>query len=247
MPKKAHNNRFEVARVLENAVLMGQFPPGARLPEMHIARELGVSQASVREALQHLEGLGLVRKYPNRGTVVIQLDSEDLVQIYQVRLELEPMACGLAASPLTLGTQGYLQDCLEAMQSAADTNNFQAFSAADVRFHRCLWAAQPNRYLERSLQTICLPLFAFDLIRRYAAPHVNFRRTIVQHQRIVTAMRSGDAPHAAAMMRRMIERWLRQDLAEYDVISEDRQKEPYSQPSSLDFLRDSLETAAPPH
>jgi len=68
MPIKPRNNRFEVARVLEHAILTGQLRPGTCLPEMRLAREMGVSQASVPEGPQDLEGLGLVQEYPKRAS-----------------------------------------------------------------------------------------------------------------------------------------------------------------------------------
>ena len=235
---KSENNRFEVARLLERAILAGQFRPGDRLPEMNIARELGVSQASVREALQDLENLGLVLKFPNRGSVVIQLSGEDLAQIYEIRRELEPLACGLAARHLRPETLAALQACVAAMQAASEGPDFEAFSEADIRFHRLLWRAQPNRFLEKSLQAICLPLFAFDLIRRHAAPHVDFAHTIRQHQLIVNALRSRDADLAARVTRRMVERWLRQDLADYEYLqTAEGASPPASDKPSLAFLR----------
>ncbi|BDI32492.1 GntR family transcriptional regulator [Capsulimonas corticalis] len=218
MPQTPRNNRLEVARVLERAILTGQYRSGDRLPEMHIARELGVSQASVREALQELEGLGLVLKYPNRGSVVTQLSGDDLVHIYQIRKELEPLAVSLAASHIRVESLRELQDCLAAMRDASDRADFASFSEADVRFHRLIWGSQPNRFLEKSLQTVCLPLFAFDLIRRHSAPQVDFTRTIRQHQLILNVLRSRNAELAARMMRRMIEQWLRQDLADYEML-----------------------------
>jgi len=214
------NNRLDVARTLERAILTGQYRPGDRLPEMHIARNLGVSQASVREALQDLEGLGLVLKYPNRGSVVTQLSGEDLVQIYQVRRELEPLAASLAASHMTAGNMQELQQCIDAMKTAGDSANFQAFSEADVLFHRLIWRSQPNRYLEKSLQAVCLPLFAFDLIRRHSSPHIDFTRTIRQHQLIMNALRARNPELVSRMTLRMVDRWLRQDLADYERLQE---------------------------
>lgn len=205
---------------MENAILTGQFHPGDRLPEMRIAQELGVSQASVREALQDLEGLGLVLKYPNRGSVVTQLSGDDLTYIYQIRRELEPLACGLAAAHMTAGDLAELDGCVAAMRAAGEAPNFGVFSAADVRFHRLIWRSQPSRYLEKSLRAVCLPLFAFDLIRRHGHPHGGLAHTIRQHQLVVRALRSRDPALVTRLMRRMVERWLRQDIADYDSLQE---------------------------
>ena len=220
MPRKPQNNRFEVARILEKAILTGQLRPGVRLPEMRLAEEMGVSQASVREALQDLEGLGLVRKVPNRGSVVTRLTEDDLAHIYQIRRELEPLAASLAAAQMTALTHSELQGCVAAMGAAATAADFQAFSAADVRFHRLLWQRQPNRFLERALLAACLPLFAFDLIRRHASPQLDFSRAIRQHQLLLNALRLRDAALVDRIMRRMVDRWLRQDLADYGFLQD---------------------------
>ena len=157
------SKRLELAQLIENAVLNGYLRPGTRLPELVMANELGVSQAAIREALQHLESLGLVVKHPNRGSFIINLTSDDLIQVYQVRRELEPLACALAAIHTNQQLVDSLQAALEKMNVAAEVHDYQAYSNADLGFHRTIWEFQPNRFLERSLKAVCLPLFANDL------------------------------------------------------------------------------------
>jgi DNA-binding GntR family transcriptional regulator len=205
----------EVTRRLERAILTGRLRPGTRLPEIRLARELGVSQASVREALQALESRGLVVKNANRGSFVIQLTTVDLTHIFQVRLELEPLACALAAAHLTPAILDTLHRCIDAMRSAAPTRDYPSFQEADLRFHQTLWKAQPNRFLERCLESICLPLFAYDLVRRYTSDYTNFERSARQHQLVLRALATGDGELAATIMRRMIRRWLREDVRDY--------------------------------
>lgn len=236
MRKKSRTNRFEVARVLEQAILSGRFRPGDRLPEMRIAQVLGVSQASVREALQDLEGLGLAQKNPNRGSIVTQLSGDDLAHIYQIRRELEPLACGLAASHLSGESLTALQDCVNTMRDAAERVDFADFLASDVRFHRTIWRAQPNRFLEKSLQAVCLPLFAFDLISRKGALPVSFDHVIRQHQLIVDVLRSKDVDLVVRVTRRMVARWLRQDLADYDWLIRNEAAADIAGKPSVDFL-----------
>lgn len=241
MPHKPHRSgfsRFEIAQVLEDAILGGEFRPGDRLPEMRIAQEMGVSQASVREALQDLESRGLVVKYPNRGSSVIDLSSQDLVQMYQIRRALEPLAGGLAATHMSNEALIELHACVEAMRIADGVADLKSFSRADIQFHRLIWSQQPNRYLERSLQTISMPLFAFDLIRRNPSSNVNYDRAIRQHHVIYQALRSRDATLVVRVLDRMNQQWLRQDLKDYERL---RATEPAHQPrttvQSLSFLR----------
>ena len=220
MAAQFKTQRFALARALENAILEGRIKPGTRLPELLLSKELGVSQASVREALQQLENSGLVVKYPHRGSFVISLAAQDLVDIYQLRQELEPMACGLAAERMSAERLASLQACIGEMQSAAAKRNYLSYSNADLKFHRLIWEAQPNRYLEKMLKVICLPLFANDLIRRYPSAYLNFERSARQHTLILSALRTRDAAFVQKLMRRLIRRFLRQDLADFSHLQE---------------------------
>ena len=212
---KPANNRFSVASQLEERILTGKIKPGERLPEMTLARELGVSQAGIREALQELESLGLVVKHPNRGSFVIEIDAIRLQHIFQVRRELEPLACSLLAGHLEPQALDSLQKRLAEMKEASERNDYPAYLDADLRFHRTIWASQPNRLLERSLCTACLPLFAYDRIRRYSARYENFPRAIRQHQLILDTILMGDAAKVARIVRRLVDRWFRENLADY--------------------------------
>jgi DNA-binding GntR family transcriptional regulator len=212
---KPANNRFSVASQLEERILTGKIKPGGRLPEMALARELGVSQAGIREALQELESLGLVVKHPNRGSFVIEIDAIRLQHIFQVRRELEPLACSLLAGHLAPEALDSLQRCLADMKAASERNDYPAYLDADLRFHRTLWASQPNRLLERSLCTACLPLFAYDLIRRYSSRYQNFPRAIRQHQWILDAILTGEAARVSRITRRLVDRWFQENLADY--------------------------------
>ena len=212
---KPANNRFSVASQLEERILTGKIKSGERLPEMTLAKELGVSQAGVREALQELESLGLVVKHPNRGSFVIEIDAVRLQHIFQVRRELEPLACSLLAGHLDSEALARLQTCLTDMKTASEQNDYPAYLRADLRFHRTLWASQPNRLLERSLCAACLPLFAYDLIRRYSTRYQNFPRAIRQHQWILDAILTGDAVEVTRLTRRLVDRWFKENLADY--------------------------------
>ena len=208
------SKRFELARLLETEILNGRLKPGTRLIEMQLADEFQVSQGAIREALQHLEGIGLVVKYPNRGSYVIDLREEDLIHIYQLRRELEPLAGSLVAAALEQKTLTALGGCIRGMRQAAAKSDYEGYLAADLCFHRTIWKAQPNPYLEKALTTVCLPLFAYELVQRHAKVNLDFDRAIRRHELIIASLRTGDPAKVAKMMRRLTDRFLRQDLAE---------------------------------
>ena len=78
-------------RLLEG-ILSGHYPPDARIIETQVARELGTSQAPVREALRGLEALGVVEITPFRGARVRRPTRREILEAYTVRSTLEALA-----------------------------------------------------------------------------------------------------------------------------------------------------------
>ena len=82
-------------------ILEGELEPGSRIVETRVARDLGVSQAPVREALRDLAILGFVEMKPHKGARVREPSREELTEAIEVRAELEALAGRLAAARRT--------------------------------------------------------------------------------------------------------------------------------------------------
>jgi GntR family transcriptional regulator, trigonelline degradation regulator len=85
----------KVVRVIREAIVDGRLPAGRRLTERELMELTGVSRTSIREAVRHLQNLGLVESSPSRGVRVAVLSSADVQHIYEVRDALEPAAAEL--------------------------------------------------------------------------------------------------------------------------------------------------------
>ena len=90
-----------VASVLREAIITGHLRANEPLPQDEIAAQLRVSHIPVREALRQLESEGLVTYQPNRGATVSALTSEEIREIYEIRVILETAAIRRAATRLT--------------------------------------------------------------------------------------------------------------------------------------------------
>src|ERR1700759_4375229 len=77
---------------LRREIISGSLPPGTRLRAEHLAETLGVSPTPLREAFQRLAGEGLVVIEPQRGARVAPIDANDALELYDLRLLLEPLA-----------------------------------------------------------------------------------------------------------------------------------------------------------
>src|SRR5882724_3451507 len=81
-----------VAAVLKDAFFSGKLKPGDAIVERQLAREMKVGTPVVREALISLQGQGFVRRVTNTGTFVTQFNTEEVRQLYTLRIELEALA-----------------------------------------------------------------------------------------------------------------------------------------------------------
>jgi DNA-binding GntR family transcriptional regulator len=174
------NLRAQVVKVLSNAILTGKYRPGDRLNESQIARELNMSRIPVREALSQIQEQGLVQSRERRGMFVTNLGLEEVEQIYIVRLVLENEALRLARIHMTPQILAELEGILARMD--AWNGALLESAALDLEFHRTLWKASGNPYLERMLNSLIVPLFAHKTL-----DHVthDVRRWRLSHHRIL--------------------------------------------------------------
>lgn len=206
--------RQRAANQVQEAILRGHYQPGDEISQLALARELGLSQASIREALQELEHRGLLQKQ-RRTWLITRLTETDLSHLYQVRALLEPLACRLAAFEFSQETGARLEQCLARMTEAAKAGHYAEHSRADIEFHQLIWKNQPNRLLEKHLNMLCLPLFAFDLLKRTRLVCLDFERSLRQHRLIVGLLRARDGERAERVVRRLMQRFHRQDIEDF--------------------------------
>ena len=186
--------KTRTASAIREAIFAGQFAPGDALRELHLARELKVSQPTVREALLELEKHGLVVRIPNVGTTVTNLSSNEVREQIEVRLLLEKVAALKASERMTPTDYQELERRVALLATAVVANAYYESAQADLEFHRQIWACSGNRALARALDQIVIPLFAFVSILRSAVSQ-DLVRVMSSHTAIIEALRRRD--HAA--------------------------------------------------
>ncbi len=143
--------RHRAVDVVRRAILDGTLQPGERLVELRLARELGVSQTPVREALSSLEREGLVVKLDHRGTYVARVDAAELNEIATLRALLEGECARRAAAPAAAGAGTELREHLSAMRAAAERHDLRGLIDADMAFHETLRELAGHRLLAEAL------------------------------------------------------------------------------------------------
>lgn len=189
--------REQVKRILLERILDGTYPPGERLVELQIARELNTSQGSVREALRDLEALRLVETEAYRGTRVRSISKREMHEAYQVRAVLEELAAQLAAPRLKKNVKP-LETEVNAMLAAANLQDRDGLAEHNRAFHRLIVEASENTVLLHLWD-----LLDFETRTRItvAQPSVNLVEVAQLHQPIVDALDRGDGATAGQLLR----------------------------------------------
>jgi DNA-binding GntR family transcriptional regulator len=199
------------AQALRESIISGELKGGDRILEQKWSLRLGIGQPTLREAMKELEHQGLLRKTPQRGTYVAELSPEDYRQILEVRIPLEAIAMGRAATRLTAETEKELIAIVDNMAAAEHDANFKRFHDSDVTFHRKIWQISGNEYLQDLLETITFRLFVFSIVGRWPDnPNALRERTaaVRQHIGILDGIRSGDPRRAKrAFVANTVEYW----------------------------------------
>lgn len=167
-PLRAITLKHDIAHLLTEAILTSKIRPGERLNESQLGRELNVSRAPIREALQQLCERGLVVNHPRRGMFVVSLNDEDVQKINNLRVLLESQALRLARESRDqsgLKTLRAIMDRMDRKPLGPATEQSQM----DLEFHKAIWNMSGNEYLVRILTSLTAPLFAHALLTKTRA------------------------------------------------------------------------------
>jgi DNA-binding GntR family transcriptional regulator len=204
-----------LAAYFREEIISGRLHPGEKIVEVSWAKVLGISQTSIREALNILSAEGYVQKGSGRTAQVTQLSDQDVLHSYELRAVLE----GYVARIVTQKQPDLaeLDQSLSDMRSAVDCNNVKAFYERDLQFHVLLAEKTGNPMLVQAIKRIILPLFAFVVIRVQGARtgKDQWVRSLEQHKRILDAIRTRDPVFAERLVTNTITAFLEET---HDVV-----------------------------
>jgi DNA-binding GntR family transcriptional regulator len=179
-------------------VLTGRFPPGARLSEASLGRTHRVSRTPIREAIARLEHDGLLER--EGGIVrVRQRDSEQIIDIYRVRVVLEVEIARDAAERHREFDLRRLRAACEAEKEVPD-GDWAAVQAANREFHEALAAASHNEVLEELQSRLTLQIGALQ--GTTLAHPGRLKQARSEHAQIVKAVAARDADTAGTIAQR---------------------------------------------
>jgi DNA-binding GntR family transcriptional regulator len=188
----------KVADEIRTAILGTKLGSGERLVEADVALKMGVSRATVRDALRHLEREGLVSVTPWRGTTVVGLSERDISEVASLRARLEAFAIELAISQLTPAACTELKECVERMVAEAKRNNLSGINEADFAFHRAIWKIADHRRLLQALDSLSVTIRALISISNLVYPAAE--GIAAEHTKILKAITAGQTEQAKRLV-----------------------------------------------
>ncbi|MBP3304887.1 MAG: GntR family transcriptional regulator [Oscillospiraceae bacterium] len=184
----------QVFEKLENDIITGVYPKGEILTELKLVEQLGVSRTPIREALRRLEQERLIRD-SGKGSVVLGITVEDLVDIMDIRQRIEGLAAYYATSNLTPEGLEELRQISELQDFYYEKKDIDNLRQMDDRFHDTIYELSGRTVIRDTL----LPLHRKTMrYRRLSIGDAErLEHSVAEHKAIYQAITTGQAELAA--------------------------------------------------
>lgn len=198
---------------LRGKLARGELPPGTRLVNRSLAKQIGMSFTPVREAINRLASEGLVEYVRGAGAYVRHVDRQELAQLYDVRLQFEPFAAAEAAEHITKHELEELEAICDAMLQVARAIRGNATDHAtseqmnywidlDEQYHQLIVRASRNRWLQKIIKDLQLIAVSFNP-HRSVSEFLTLHRAAITwriHTKLVSSLRKRDPQWARYWM-----------------------------------------------
>ncbi len=196
--------RERVYNYLKSALLAGDFDPGERLTEEHLATKLKVSRTPVREALHKLESEGLITPRQKRGFIASRNSKEEVEELLGLRAVLEGYALRLISEKISEETLEQLNKFIEEAEEALQRKRIDEVFKWNTQFHDTLHELVSDQY---RLHHLIVNMRKYVL--RYRKDTLQYpdggKRAIEGHRKIMLALGLRDPELCERIMREHIQ------------------------------------------
>jgi DNA-binding GntR family transcriptional regulator len=185
---------------LHEAIVSGALAPGERLRIEELASALGMSHLPIREAIRQLESRGLVEHTPHRGGRVTEISLDDLRELYDARLLIEPDIIARAAENFSNEDAQIARAALARHDEASKQGQMTEIWASHTAFHFALYAPCRSSWLVR----LITPLWESSQRYRMTMPALNSetrrKEALREHKKMLAACEAHDGARAATLL-----------------------------------------------
>ena len=192
-----------VADALAKAIREGELRPGDRILEVNMSERLGVSRATLREAVKTLAADGLLEIRDDRGAYVRKLDSDEIAAMIVMRATIESMAARLVAGRRSPSALAQIAQVAKRMEQEAKNGKSARWRQLDTVFHETIVKAADNPMLLKAWSNINVLLRLF-MQRMNPAYDTSPEQVLKNHESFVEVLRSGSPDDAEALVRHII-------------------------------------------
>lgn len=186
----------QVFEKLENDIIHGVYPRGEIITELRLVEELGVSRTPIREALRRLEQEHLIEE-TGKGSLVLGITEENLLDIMDIRIHIEPLASYYAAQNRTQEDIEKLQHIIDLQAFYCEKHDAEHLRREDDDFHDTICAICKRTVISDTL----MPLHRKT--RKYRKISIEYDKrqpaSIEEHRQIFKAIADGDGDKAAEL------------------------------------------------
>ncbi len=179
---------------LKHKILTGEILSQTRLMEINLSEKMNVSRTPIREAIKRLAEDGLVKVEPRRGAYVANISIKDMIDVFEVREDLEGFVAQLAAQRIKDAEREELRKISRECELAMKTEDKESIIELDEKFHNFIVACCANETLSQLVR------YVQDLSLRFRYLYYDdftlYESTINQHNKIMTAIVEGDSETA---------------------------------------------------
>jgi DNA-binding GntR family transcriptional regulator len=175
----------QLLEAIEERIVTGEYPPGARLDEVELAEVFGVSRTPIREALIRLAMIHMIEKMPRKGWAVAPASPRRLMEMFEFMAELEALCGGLAARR---ATPFQLQKLLAAHEASRGVKDPDQYYRLNEAFHQALYEASGNEFLIE--QTLEMQRRARPYRRLQLRAPTRIAESYAEHEEIVSAIQN---------------------------------------------------------
>jgi len=203
-PTLAHESlASSAADWITSRILEGHIKPGEKLAEVGLAEQMGISRSPVREALRELARDGLIIVEPRRGAYVAELSKQNASDLYACRMLLEPPCIKQSVEAMTENDARQLNAIYDAMRTATEANDANAYVSALKDHNWALLSACPNKMLVNYAESAWrASLRYWDLVVR-ADKYLS--RSLRRNRSMQTAIANRDGDKAAEISLAVLE------------------------------------------
>ena len=207
---KVMSVRDQVVNILRESILTNEFKANERLDLDSLSKKMGVSITPIREALQILEHEGLIQMKPRKGVIVCSIDADYVRDYYMVRIALECAAAQFACEGDNDLSE--IEASFKRMQEVIQNKGSKNYAQQNYQFHKAIWEAAGSPRLENLLKSVWIS-------RSLGASHnveENAQVSFKEHEMIAKAILKRDGKLAYDMMRKHLERSMKDVMTHYE-------------------------------